>query len=273
MSSSSEVRLLPSNMSFTEGNVAENWRRFKQKIEFYFNALAANKLFDKKKIGILMTALGDAGIDIFNTFSEVDKSSGYEEVIKAFDKYCESRKNTIYERFLFSQLIQGLRSVDAYIVELKSQARKCDFADKEFDKLVRDRLVVGISNPKVRKEMLRDAALTLDVAVSLAKAWEKSDIEAAYTAKVSDRSFNVNRIKQKSHDRTGENVDHRKCDNCGYEHRNPRGQCPAADKECNYCLRMGHFTSVCQKSVYKPYVSGLSTSSTPDCQPLMLTTP
>lgn len=29
-------RLLPSGMSFVEGNVAQNWKQFQQKLAFYF---------------------------------------------------------------------------------------------------------------------------------------------------------------------------------------------------------------------------------------------
>lgn len=86
--SSTDIKLLPLGMSFTTGNVAENWRRFKQKMEFYLRAQTGSNTGNKKNIGLLMTALGDAGLDVYNTFADIDDDSTYDEVIKRFDSYC-----------------------------------------------------------------------------------------------------------------------------------------------------------------------------------------
>lgn len=271
--SSSDIKLLPSGMSFSTGNVAENWRRFKQKMEFYLRAHTGTATGNKKKIGLLMTALGDAGLDIYNTFGDIDDDSTYDEVIKKFDNYCNPRKNTVYERFVFSKLVQSAESVDAFVVQLKTQARRCEFHDEELPKLVRDRLVVGINNAKVRTEMLRDPDLTLDKALALAKAWETSDREAADMSLAlpanlhAKNEFQVDKIRTTASLSTPRS----KCSNCGYEHRTDN--CPASDKECNYCHKMGHFASVCRKKASKPAVSAVSVTPDPDLSHDMTQTP
>lgn len=259
----SELRLLPTAMSFTSGNVAESWKRFKQRMEYYFAAIAVNTASNKKKIGILMTALGNEGIDILNTFDNIDSHSSYADVVAAFDKYCNPRKNTIYERFRFSQLVQKGRPVDVFLVELKTQAQRCDFAAEEFDNLVRDRLVVGIDDERVRKELLRDPDLTLETATSLVKIWEKTEFEASEIAKSSQSSraavelAPVSKVTKESRDRR-ERPDSPSgpiCPNCGYVHRTNR--CPAEGKECNFCRKIGHFGSMCRKRLSRPAVAAL----------------
>lgn len=117
---------------------------------------------------------------------------------------------------MFSKLVQNTESVDAFVVQLKTQARKCEFHDEELPKLVRDRLVVGINNAKVRTEMLRDPDLTLDKAVVLAKAWETSDREAADmslavpSAQPVKSEFLVDKLCP-----TASPLSRTKCSNCG----------------------------------------------------------
>ena len=90
-------------MSFTSRNIAAEWSRFKLAIQFYLDGIAASSaMSNKRKIGIVMTALGNNELDVFNTF-EVDLPQlSYEQLLALFDEYCSPRKNTVYERFIFS---------------------------------------------------------------------------------------------------------------------------------------------------------------------------
>lgn len=270
-----DLKLLPPPISFTDGNVSETWSRFKQRLEFYFQALAVAATSHRKRIGILMTALGDSGLDIFNSFTDIDTDSTYDDVIEAFDNYCNPRKNTVYERYVFSQIVQADKSVDMFIVELKSQARKCEFAEQEFDNLIRDRIVVGVRNPDVRKELLKDPDLTLVTATSVAKIWERSEAEAKEISRgvaETSKSFEVHRVQQTSRQSPATRsvaererfekprsataaqtaspaADRTRCNGCGYEHRGDT--CPAQGQECNFCHKLNHFASVCRKRLQK----------------------
>lgn len=196
-----------------------------------------------------MTALGDTGLDVYNTFSRVNDSSTYEEVIEAFDQYCNPRHNTVYERFVFSQLVQGSANVDSFVVAMKSQAIKCEFGEAA-DDLVRDHLVVGIRNPVIRKELLSDPDLTLQTAVKIARAWERSETEA--TAMVTYVPPSLTTIEDAAVHRLETRrpsvspctrLFYPACSKCLYNHTPER--CPAMGKECKYCKDVDHFASVC----------------------------
>lgn len=246
--SSGEHKLSLTGMSFVEGNVAESWKRFKQRLHFYFQGVVSTKLTDQRKLGVLMTALGDQGLDVFNTFKDVDENSTFDDVMAAFEKYCNPKRNTVYERFLFSQVVQGTRNVDAFVVELKNQASRCEFGEQA-DNLVRDRLVVGVRNPIVRKELLRDSELTLQSAVEIARAWERSENEAtAMSASPAQNSAVADPLGvDKLESSRPYKPSRPKCGNCAYEH--PPDKCPATDRECNYCKRKGHFAMACRKKL------------------------
>ena len=82
---------------------------------------------------------------------------------------------TIYERYRFRTTvsIQEGRSIDLFVTDLRRRADYCDFgAIKE--SLIRDQIVVGISDPKLRERLLRETDLTLEKAVKLCRITEQS---------------------------------------------------------------------------------------------------
>ena len=57
--------------------------------------------------------IGDEALDVYNAFTwdSADDKIKIDKVLEQFDKFCEPRKNTIYERYLFfSRGEQGWRS-------------------------------------------------------------------------------------------------------------------------------------------------------------------
>jgi hypothetical protein len=99
---------------------------------------------EKKKICILLNALGPESLDIFNTFEVDDSKATLTEVLQQFEKYCIPKTNQVYERFKFFERKQKENEpVDAFVTDLKNLAKNCAFHLEERDKLVRDMLVFG----------------------------------------------------------------------------------------------------------------------------------
>lgn len=70
------------------------------------------------------------------------------------------------DRHVFNTTSQNPgESVQAYVSTLKILAKKCDFGAIS-DELIRDRIVCGIESDYVRKQLLREKNLTLELAVS-----------------------------------------------------------------------------------------------------------
>ena len=136
---------IPAPLEFS-GNIAENYKRLKQRVNIYMMANGLNGKSDEVKVAIFLNIIGEEGIDIFNNFglSEEDKKK-YELVIQKFDEYLLPKKNIIYERFLFYKRIQEPNeSVDNFVKELKKLAQSCEFTDEQ--DMIRDRLVLGIAD-------------------------------------------------------------------------------------------------------------------------------
>ena len=156
----------PSPLSF-EGNVAENWRRFKQKFEIYLVASGYAGKSKKEKTCILLNLAGEQAIEISNTFTYIEEENkdDIEVVVNKFKEHCNPKRNVTYERHVFNTRCQGsTERIDAFVTELRLQANNCEFGTLR-EELIRDRIVVGIRSDSVRNRLLREAELTLQKAI------------------------------------------------------------------------------------------------------------
>ena len=78
-----------------------------------------------------------------------------DKVLEHFEHYCEPRKNTIYERYLFfSREQESGEPIDKYATVLRNMADSCELQELK-DSLICDRIVFGIADNNVRKHLLR----------------------------------------------------------------------------------------------------------------------
>ncbi|KAK9719024.1 hypothetical protein QE152_g22899 [Popillia japonica] len=140
---------LPSELSF-KGNVAENWALFKQKLENFLIASGKANRPDEVKIAVLLNIIGDQGLSIYNTFeygTEEDRTK-YEYITHLNMEQRRTVQNTRQDQH------EG-ESVDEFTTELKKLASTCEF--KEKDVMIRDRLVLGISDKRIQEKLLQSA--------------------------------------------------------------------------------------------------------------------
>ena len=250
----------PTRLSF-EGNVAENWRRFKQNYDIYIVAAGHSRKTKKERSCILLNLAGEDAVERYNSFSfEEDEDRDDPDVLKQkFEELCMPLKNLTFERHLFHTRKQGRsESINSFVTDLKNIARKCEFGDLERD-LIKDRIVCGIQSDAVRKILLRETGLTLEKALSICSSSELSEQQVKDLTEnedvhaVSVRSRRRDKRKQTQPKKPLENPSREstvtkiinKCRNCGGKHM-PK-QCPAFGKTCHNCKKKNHFVQVCLK--------------------------
>ncbi|XP_030596890.1 uncharacterized protein K02A2.6-like isoform X2 [Archocentrus centrarchus] len=240
----------PESLKLT-GNVDRNWRAFKQRFQLYIAALGFETKPDARKVALLLTIAGPQAIEVYNTFVYDDPSDKekFNTVIEKFDAHCSPKKNETYERYIFrSRIQQRGESFDSFLTDLKLKAQTCNFAILR-DSMIRDQIVFGVVDKKVRERLLRETELTLEGAIRICQACElsqqhvKTFSEMGATA-VSD-SVTVGAVSSQSGRRTQPRSDNRSfdCKRCGSKHM-PK-QCPAYGKTCSLCRRKNHYTRQC----------------------------
>ena len=96
----------------------------------------------------------------------------YSEVMGTFEAFFSVRRNLIFERARFNSRTQAEgESVEQYVVALHSLARNCTYGQLT-EELIRDRLVIGISDSKLLQRLQMDSELTLEKATKLVRQSE-----------------------------------------------------------------------------------------------------
>ena len=244
----------PDPLQLSSGNVSQNCKRFKQKWSNYDLAIGTARKEDPIRVATFLTVIGDEALDVYNAFtwdSDEDKVK-MDKVLEHFEQYCEPRKNTIYERYLFfSRGQESWEPIDKYATVLRNMAGSCQFQDLK-GSLIRDHIVFGIADNNVRERLLRVSDLTLNKALEIARAVEATQSQLKQMQNVHE----VNAVgkkkgkffrkkqeeKKKSANGSTQQID---CKFCGRKHVPDRSKCPAYGQQCNKCGKSNHFAAKC----------------------------
>ena len=116
---------------------------------------------------------------MFKTFSLSEKHRGdIGRVLEEFEAQCTPVTHMIYERYLFNKRVQEpSKSVNHYLTDIIKQAGRCQYGRLQ-DELVRDHLVIGIQNDRIREKLISKNELILTKAIQLLKSSEATQLQA-----------------------------------------------------------------------------------------------
>lgn len=178
------------------GNVAENWKRFKQRFELYLAAIGADEKSAKMKASVFLHVVGDEALEVYNNFTfatEADKMK-LPKIMEKFEAYCIPKRNVTFERHRFFTCVQKMgENIDQYVNELRNRGKTCEFGGLT-ESLIKDRIVCGITDNGLRERLLRESDLDLEKALALCRAAETVRSQAKEL--LSDASCNVDAVKK-----------------------------------------------------------------------------
>ena len=256
------------------GDIAENWRRWKQRRNLFVIASGAHKKSENIQCATFLHMIGEDALNIYDTFTFTDNEGNKIEIlIDKFEEHFSPQKNITYQRYLFNTCSQNGRPFDDFLIDLRNKARTCEFENLQ-DSLIRDRIVCGIDDKNIRERLLRDNNLTLDRATAIVKASETSksqvheldgkNIDAIRKQNSHHKQNNYQnqtpmrkspQIPKKSH--PNNNITSaisnnfskqtKSCYYCGTKHGR---LCTAFGQQCSKCRKSNHFARVCQSSSF-----------------------
>lgn len=195
------------------------------------------------------------------TFPDDEDKDDLNTVLELFNDYCTPQKNEVYERYVFrSHMQKQCESFGAFLTDLKTKAQTCNFGELK-DSMIRDQVVFGLYDKRVKEKMLCDSNLTLDGAVKLchtselsamhAKTFGQSNTAATGTSTLAMgtstlglENMSVDVVNKKD---TGGRAEPRNimpydCRRCSNRHA--ARQCPAYGKTCAKCKGRNHFAKL-----------------------------
>ncbi|CAM1292520.1 Uncharacterised protein r2_g169 [Pycnogonum litorale] len=108
-------------------NLADAWKKFRQQFIWYLSAIDADAKPETKQCAILLSVLGEPGVDIYTSFTIPEEDSDkLDRLLRQFESYCTPRKNLTMERHKFNTRNQTEgEGVECYVAELKHLAVLC----------------------------------------------------------------------------------------------------------------------------------------------------
>lgn len=134
-------------------------------------ASGLSKKSEETQINTLIYSMGDQADDVLRSFQLSDEEArSYTE--GKYDSHFIKKRNVIFERARFNMRRQQEgEPVDAFIMSLYTLAEHCNFGTLH-DELIRDHIVVGISNTSLSLKLQLESDLTLERPVTLARQAE-----------------------------------------------------------------------------------------------------
>lgn len=219
-------------------------------------ATGANDKSGEIKVALLLTIA--QGIQLYNTFefAEDGDKNNLNNVLEQFDAYCSPKKNEVYERHVFRCRVQQQdESFDSYVTDLRLKVQSCNYGDMQ-SSILRDQIVFGIRNKKVRERLLREDSLKLEDALRICRASEQTEKQIRIFEKsplTTEAPVGVDRVVKarapRSEGERSSNAREAGSDyvvNCrGCDGKHCFRQCPTYGKVCSKCRGKNHFAKVC----------------------------
>ena len=237
----------------------DNWKLWK---ELYANYSIVSHLDDESqrfKRSFLISTMGKEALQLYNRCSPLQTDTA-NDIIAKLDSLILGTLNETFERYKFNTRSQKPgESIDIYVGDLKILAQTCGFCNcGTKDSLIRDRIILGVSDIELRKILLHERNLTLEKCIDIAKAHESTTTQLKALSK--DDTQGIHKLSISKHHRKAPKDAHKPRTNsqmlkcclfCAQQHVRKKEMCPAWGKTCTKCKRKNHFSQCC--SNYKKF--------------------
>ena len=209
------------------------------------------------------------------TYSYIEMASTYEEAVRFLKKAYQGQKNIVFARYqLMTRKQKENESITEFIHALRLLAKTCEFeavtAEKYKNEMTRDAFINGLHSCDIRQRLLEEETIdllavirkaeTLELAKKNADAYGKLEINQPTISKINLQMSNSKLPNKPSNNDfvnfSGTTHKYKACHFCGGPfHSKGRAACPAVEKNCFNCGKLGHFSKVCRQR--PTYVSSL----------------
>lgn len=223
------------------GDWSANWDIFRAEFEDYSLAVDLVAASSAVQAATLRTLMGPECRHVYKHNLQLTEAEcgDVTNILDKLEEYFKLAKNVIYERYVFGCCKQeDGGSIDNFLTRLREKAATCNYGALR-DELMRDKVVLGITNEATRRRLLREKGLTLTTAIEICRAAELTDMTLRSMEQERPHTDSVNAAfrqpSKKCPHATGRQLKKSTpatdsvsaCRYCGVHHGRGREQCPA----------------------------------------------
>ncbi|KAI5643821.1 hypothetical protein NE865_04217 [Phthorimaea operculella] len=194
--------------------------------------------------------MGSKANDIISSLKLTkDEMNSYDTVKAKFESYYITKKTKMYARAQFNQRIQKEdETADDFITDLHKLGKKCEYGSLE-DELVRDRIVAGMKNHELSKQIQnKQEEPTLQNVINRVRHAEVVEAGMGLLNQKAHGSTEaeVHQVQKKWNKPKHYENDGGPCRKCGKTPKHRFTECEAANSTCKTCGIKGHWMTVCR---------------------------
>ena len=284
LASTSMAMPIPEPFSFQ----ANEWCNWLKRFQRFRSVSELDKKSEELQVNTLLYTIGPKAEDLLESLHLDDgEEKKYNVVVDKISNFFVPKTNVIFERARFNMRKQELgESCEQFVSALHALASKCNYGTLS-NELIRDRLVVGIIDSKLSKNLQLDDRLTLEIAITKIMQSELVTNQQSVVRQETHDAHSSNQavgfIGNKSYKKPQQPQQHAKqayrknnkhasaqqqtCNNCARPQHGKGVTCPAKGQLCFKCQKSNHFASCCRanswttagqpKSQFNNKVSGI----------------
>jgi len=156
----------------------EDWPTYVERVEQYF---VANNVADDKRVASLLSLIGSRTYGLLCSLTTPDKPSEkpYTEIVDTLSRHLSPKPLVIAERFRFHKRDQrDGETISSFIADIRKLSQHCEFGTA-LDLTLRDRLVCGLRNESIQKQLLSESELSFKRAIDIFVAMETAAKDAS----------------------------------------------------------------------------------------------
>ena len=138
---------------------ADDWKLFKQMWQNYTIVAKLSTQTEEYQRALFLHTIGPEALTLYNGMCFPDPHT-LNDAIAGFDAHFVGTTNETYERYFNNRNHSATESVEDYVAALRTLSKTCNFCDCMRDSLLRNRIVLGITDNATRKRLLQESALT-----------------------------------------------------------------------------------------------------------------
>jgi hypothetical protein len=259
---------LPPKLEVT-GDIAGHWKRCKRMWQNYEIVTRLDGEPTEYRAATFLSCVGPEALDVFEglPFADEAERSNIDKILELFEQYCLGEVNETYESYMFLKRTQNKgESIDLFVADLRRLIKTCNYGTFA-DRLLRDKIVIGIRDETLRSKLLEVRDLTLKRCIDMCRAYETSQQQSQMMmsgacgesqevravqktdGNHSNRAWGRNAPNKNTSRTSNTRRDghHKSCHYCGNSHIPKKEMCPAYGKTCMKCKGRNHFAVVCTR--------------------------